>query len=583
MLSAVPGTALSQEPGFRVFAEAVTDGSVFIIINVDIQEPNLGAAVIQITGPTTPILEQIPVSEAGNYPFTTPPLDPGDHTVHVTYGDVQIDTPVHVIEPAPGPEPDLPAPDPEPAPSAPKPPSGPASETVAEPTPEWQNPNLIFLFAAAAILSSTAVIAVRRGAKTESDSKTHRQGAGSEAMQSSVIQEPDTDHAPESEPPGHDQTPPRPKSAEPPPKTTAEQDAAEQAPTASETVPPPVSPPPATTSSELKATAAKGGRLTRLGVEAQKNRMRELLSGGILIPDTNVCVDHFLRAASESGILDQRTRTALSSKRTNAADDVIHEGISAAVKEDRIRIPYEVARSEIGRMIDRKTMSEDMIKDSAGILRRNGLYCLAAGKRQVLKPAPEEGVDRIRAMYDRFKADPQTKQIAKNLNVRNSPDWPGPADIRILASAADLARDHNAVRLLTLDSDLATFADQIKEQNVVVVSGNPYIRIGDALYDSGKYRLAEEHYERGAGLSDSEYVAYKFALALNKNGKVAESRKVGERVGLGPKALSFTRKANLLMEWGDLSEAFATKTKAKRIRKSESGAQDAGRWSDEDD
>ena len=577
MLSAVPGAAWSQEPGFQVFAEAATNGSVLIIIKVDILEPNPGDAVIQITGPTTPILEQIPISEAGNYPFMTPPIDPGNYTVHVTYGDVQIDTPVHVIEPAPDPEPDLLAT------PAPKPPSEPTSETVAEPTPEWQNPNLIFLFAAAAILSSVAVIAIRRGAKTESDSQTQRQGADGEAIQSSAIQEPDMSHAPEPEPPGHDQTPSRPKSAAPPPKTAAEQDAAEQAPTASETVPPPTSPPPAMTSSELKATAAKGGRLTHLGVEAQKKRMRELISGGILIPDTNVCIDHFLRAASESGILDRQTRTALRSKRTNTADDVIHEGIGAAVREGRIRIPYEVARSESGRIIGRRTTSEDKIKDSTGILRRNGLYGLVAGKRQVLKPAPEEDVDRIRAMYDRFRTDPQTKQIAKNLNVRNSPDWPGSADIRTLASAAVLARDHNAVRLLTLDSNLTAFADQIrKEQNVVVVSGNPYIRIGDAQYDDGKYRLAEEHYERGAGLSDSEYAAYKFALALNKNGKVEESRKVGERVGLGPKALSFFRKAALLMEWGDLPEAFATKAKAERIGKSESGAQGTGRRSGED-
>ena len=577
MLSAVPGAAWSQEPGFQVFAEAATDGSVLIIIKVDILEPNPGDAVIQITGPTTPILEQIPISEAGNYPFMTPPIDPGNYTVHVTYGDVQIDTPVHVIEPAPDPEPDLLAT------PAPKPPSEPTSETVAEPTPEWQNPNLIFLFAAAAILSSVAVIAIRRRTKTESPSQMQQQGADGAAIQSSVIQEPNTRPATGPEPSWPDQTPSKPKFADRQPKTAARQDAAEKIPDTPETAMLSVPPPPVATS-KRKGTAATSECLTHLGVEAEKNRMRELISAGILIPDTNVCIDHFLRAASESGILDRQTRTAFSSKRTNAADGVIHEGIGAAVREGRIRIPYEVARSEIGRIIDRRTTSEDKIKDSTGILRRNGLYGLAAGKKQVLKPAPQEDADRVRAMYDRFKTDPQTKQIAKNLNVRNSHDWPGAADIRILASAAALARDHNAVLLLTLDSDLTAFADQIrKEQNVVVVSGNPYIRIGDALYDSGKYRLAEEHYERGAGLSDSEYAAYKFALALNKNGKVEESRKVGERVGLGPKALSFSRKAALLMEWGDLPEAFATKAKAERIKKSESGSQDAGRWSDEDD
>ena len=263
------------------------------------------------------------------------------------------------------------------------------------------------------------------------------------------------------------------------------------------------------------------------GIDAERAEMRRLLGSGIVVIDTNVCIDHFFHGASASGTLDRKTRAAFSDARQYRADDTIHELVRAAVREGRIRL-HRIVHGEIGSVLD------DITKKRAGLWRgmapiqKLGLYGLYIGSKFILDSPSAVDIGRVEKMYGGFKTDPETMKALASLRRRKPRDRKA-NDIKILASAAALARSGRGVSLLTLDADFAEFAPQIWAQTGIrVVDGNPYMRTGRMLVQQDRYDQAEKYLEQAAAMGSDEEAAYWLAVVLARQGKTDRSKMAAE-------------------------------------------------------
>ena len=259
------------------------------------------------------------------------------------------------------------------------------------------------------------------------------------------------------------------------------------------------------------------------GLKKEREKMRDLLGRGIIIPDTNVCLDHLYYWAERKNIT-RKWQIRIEKRRTNMADDVVHECLDAAIDQKRVWFPHIISKGELVNQLDKMQNEEqgggriqpDDRAFASMITDNSKLLGYSEAGRHTRRKCGNDWVKKVVDMYESFKTREDTKRGFASINARGKEDPPRGGDTYILGTAAEMADGGEDVRLLTLDADFTEFTDQIPEElGVKVIDGNPYIRIGRALYDAGDYARAAEYLRKGTLLNKgSGYGPYYCAKAL---------------------------------------------------------------------
>ena len=270
------------------------------------------------------------------------------------------------------------------------------------------------------------------------------------------------------------------------------------------------------------------------GLEMERNKIRKLLGSGIIIPDTNICLDHLYYWAERKSI-ERMWQLRIEKRRTNMADDVVHECLDIAIDQERVWFPHVISKNELVGQLNKMQREEqggshtiqpkdqkftNMITDNSKLLGYS-----EAGEHTRRK-CSDGKAEEVSNMYEGFKSREDARKGINSIRARTKPYPPQGGDIFILGTAAEIASSGEDVRLLTLDSDFTEFIDQIKDiLHVSIIDGNPYVRIGRALYGSKDYEQAAQYLREGVRLNrESNYGLYYCAKALFAQKQSKEAR-----------------------------------------------------------
>ena len=275
----------------------------------------------------------------------------------------------------------------------------------------------------------------------------------------------------------------------------------------------------------------------------ERERIRGLLGEGTIVLDTNMCIDHFLYAAWCSPGNSQRMLDGISALRKNRADDIVHDCLSEAMAQMRVKFPDIVFNWELDNILKRirgRAGGDDVNLEPAEVdammdkVSESGLFRYSKDAAHWMSKCSQSMCMKVLEMYQRFPFSQETRKASQSLDARGKGHQPGDADTLILGAAADLAESGASVRLLTLDSHFTEFTPQIKRNLcVTIVDGNPYIMRGRELFESKDYAGAAECLLMGTDLNrKSMYGLSYLAKAYFHLGRDAEGRVVMKRIPL---------------------------------------------------
>ena len=314
------------------------------------------------------------------------------------------------------------------------------------------------------------------------------------------------------------------------------------------------------------------------GIKAERDEMRRLLGSGIIIPDTNICVNHMYHKVSDPGITPA-VLDHVKKRLENRADDTAHECLDEAMDQKRVKFPYVIPAKELEghlRKIETEALSADTVTledlDIASLIsgmRKSPLFEYSTDPEHILAKCSDATADRIRRMYEGFRDLDETKRAVASVIERGKEFPPAGGDIYILGSAAELAAGGADVRLLTLDSDFTEFAAQVeRELRVKVIDGNPYIRKGKDFFDRNDYARAAEYLWEGTDLNKgSRYGLAYLAKALFRLGEHGQGKRVMNRIAVDENDyLSVVKMADLQMLAKEYYEAAIRFGAASRLK-----------------
>ena len=314
-------------------------------------------------------------------------------------------------------------------------------------------------------------------------------------------------------------------------------------------------------------------------IGSERAEIRRLLGSGIIIPDTNVCIDHLYYVTERFYDNAQEVLNYIEGRRENKADDAVHECLDEAMIQKRVKFPHVVSNMELDRQL--KSIQEEALGSDAFSLKTVDVAAMMSRmyESRLFKYSKDEGhirqrctratADRVWGMYDRFEYNEETKRAFWSIIKRGKKYPPKEADIHILAVATELAEEGADVRLLTLDSDFTEFAAQIeRELRVKIIDGNPYIRKGKELADLKEYARAAEYLLEGTNLNRrSRYGLTYLAMALFRLGKIAEGKVLMNQITVDEGNFhSVVSMADLLMQAEEYDRAAASFGSAHRLK-----------------